>query len=119
MPLCELALFLFGGSDAERLLTACEAGHRHHGLLAAVRKYDNHADQHGYGGFFFWFDLLARIEAILALPASPRRSELLAQQRELVLALPEFDGCFVDSHELGRGYGTAMALLCLQQCSTP
>jgi hypothetical protein len=28
------------------------------------------------------------------------------------MELPEFDGCFVDSHELGRCYGTAMALLC-------
>ena len=33
--------------------------------------------------------------------------------KKLVLDLPEFDGCFVDSHELGRAYGTAMALLCL------
>ena len=32
---------------------------------------------------------------------------------ELVLDLPEFDGAFVDSHELGRSYGTARALLCL------
>jgi hypothetical protein len=28
-----------------------------------------------------------------------------------MLRLPELDGCFVDSHELGRCYGTAMALL--------
>jgi len=113
MPLCELGLFLFGGSDQGKLLAAVEAGHRHHDLLAAVRKYDDHADQHGYGGFFFWFDMLARAEATLALAEPGRRAELLAQQRALVLALPEFDGCFVDSHELGRGYGTAMALLCL------
>jgi hypothetical protein len=32
------------------------------------------------------------------------------------LKLPELDGCFVDSHELGRVYGTAMALLCLANC---
>ena len=25
----------------------------------------------------------------------------------------EIDGCFVDSHELGKSYGTAMGLLCL------
>ena len=29
------------------------------------------------------------------------------------LLVPEIDGCFVDSHELGRCYGTAMALLSL------
>ncbi|MBL8755695.1 MAG: hypothetical protein JNK15_20535 [Planctomycetes bacterium] len=116
MPLCELGLFLFGGSDAAKLLAAVEAGHRHHGLLAAVRKYDDHADEHGYGGFFFWFDMLARTEAARHLADAKDRARLLQMQRELVLALPEFDGCFVDSHELGRAYGTAMALLCLDAC---
>jgi hypothetical protein len=111
MPLCELGLFLFGGSDQDKLLAAVQTGQRHHGLLAAVRKYDDHADQYGYGGFFFWFDLLARIEATRALVPSAARTELLAAQRQLLLELPEFDGCFVDSHELGRAYGTAMALL--------
>jgi len=33
-----------------------------------------------------------------------------------VLAIPEIDGCFVDSHEIGRSYGTAMALMCLSGC---
>ena len=33
------------------------------------------------------------------------------------LNLPEIDGCFVDSHELGRAYGTAMALLCFAALS--
>ena len=35
------------------------------------------------------------------------------------MALPEIDGCFVDSHEIGRCYGTAMALLCLARQSRP
>jgi hypothetical protein len=113
MPLCELGLFLFGASDQDKLLAAVQTGQRHHGLLAAVRKYDDHADSHGYGGFFFWFDVLARIEATAQLTAGPVRTELAAAQRQLVLDLPEFDGAFVDSHELGRAYGTAMALLSL------
>jgi hypothetical protein len=111
MPLCELALFLFGGSDQAALQRAVAAGHRHHALLAAVRKYDDHADQHGYGGFFFWFDMLARTEATRHVADAAARTRLLAAQRALVLDLPELDGCFVDSHELGRAYGTAMALL--------
>lgn len=113
MPLCELALFLHGASDQARLRAAVAAGHQHHALLAAVRKYDDHADQYGYGGFFFWFDMLGRTEAILHVDDAKARAELIAQQRALILALPEFDGCFVDSHELGRCYGTSMALLCL------
>jgi hypothetical protein len=28
--------------------------------------------------------------------------------------LPEIDGCFVDSHELGKTYGTAMGLLVMK-----
>jgi hypothetical protein len=114
MPLCELGLFLHGASDQARLLAAITAGIDHHGLLAAVRKYDDHADAHGYGGFFFWFDLLGRAEAIARLDDVATRRRLAAEQRDLVLALPEYDGCFVDSHELGRCYGTAMALLCLR-----
>lgn len=113
MPLCELGLFLFGASDQARLRAAVETGQRHHGLLAAVRKYDDHADRHGYGGFFFWFDLLARVEATARLDDAAARLELQRQMRALVLDLPEFDGVFVDSHELGRCYGTAMALLAL------
>lgn len=113
MPLCELGLYLHGASDQTKLLASVEAGLLHHGFLAAVRKYDDHADKLHYGGFFFWFDMLGRTEAIAELAAADARHRLAAQQHELVLKLPEFDGCFVDSHELGRCYGTAMALLCL------
>lgn len=113
MPLCELGLYLFGASDQVKLRAAVEAGQRHHGLLAAVRKYDDHADRHGYGGFFFWFDVLARVEATARLDDAAARLELQRRMRQLVLELPEFDGVFVDSHELGRCYGTAMALLAL------
>ena len=113
MPLCELGLFLHGASDQDRLLAAVEAGLTHHNKLAAVRKYDDHADRYGHGGFFFWFDMLGRAEAIAELDDPDKRRQLATAQRQLVMELPEFDGCFVDSHELGRCYGTAMALLCL------
>jgi hypothetical protein len=33
--------------------------------------------------------------------------------RERLLQYPEIDGTFLDSEELGRSYGTAMALLIL------
>lgn len=113
MPLCELALFLYGESDDQRLLTAVETGFRHHDLLAAVRKYDDHADRHGYGGFFFWFDMLGRAEAVAHLSETEARLRWQGKLRQQILDLPEVDGCFVDSHELGRAYGTAMALLSL------
>ena len=113
MPLCELAMFLYGHSDQEKLQFSVTTGLRHHDLMAAVRKYDDHADKYHYGGFFFWFDMLGRAEALMQITDAAQREGLRAQQKKLVLDLPEFDGCFVDSHELGRCYGTAMALLCL------
>jgi hypothetical protein len=113
MPLCELALYLFGASDQQKLTAAVETGERFHSLLAEVRKYDDHANRYGYGGFFFWFDMLGRAEAIAEIEDADKRRALAAALHEKVLALPEFDGCFVDSHELGRCYGTAMALLTL------
>lgn len=113
MPLCELALLRWGKSDQTKLAAALVAAFEHHDVLAAVRKYDDHADRYGYGGFFFWYDMRARGEAIGALVDSDLRQGYARRQTELVVALPEIDGCFVDSHELGRCYGTAMALLCL------
>ncbi|HLU38336.1 MAG TPA: hypothetical protein VK081_03060 [Planctomycetota bacterium] len=115
MPLCELALLRWGRSDQEKLAAALEAAFAHHDVMAAVRQYDDHADRHGYGGFFFWFDMQARSEAIAAIEDAGLRARLAARQEAIVLALPEIDGCFVDSHELGRSYGTAMALLCLRE----
>ena len=113
MPLCELALRSWQQGSDEALATAVAAAFEHHGLLAGVRKYDDHADEHGYGGFFFWFDMLGRTEALLTLPKGELRDRHAAAQRALLRSLPEIDGCFVDSHELGRAYGTAMALICL------
>src|SRR5262245_26915778 len=113
MPLCELALLRWEKSDQDALQRALNAAFEHHGKLAAVRKYDDHADRLGYGGFFFWFDMLGRAEATMQVADAVPRGVWQAQQKKLVLDLPEFDGCFVDSHELGRAYGTAMALLCL------
>jgi hypothetical protein len=113
MPLCELALLRHGASDADKLAAAVQAAFEHHGQLEETRKYDDHSNALGYGGFFFWYDMQGRSEAILALPDGKQKQEWIAAQRALVLSLPEIDGCFVDSHELGRCYGTAMALWCL------
>ena len=76
-------------------------------------KYDDHTDRLGYGGFFFWYDVRGRSEAISHVNDPKSKKRFVDIQRELILSLPELDGCFVDSHELGRVYGTAMALLSL------
>ncbi|MEM7456553.1 MAG: hypothetical protein AAF456_19565 [Planctomycetota bacterium] len=113
MPLCELGLLYWDASNAESLRFAVMQSMELHDNLDKALKYDNHTDNMAYGGFFFWYDMRGRSEAIRYMPDSPEKNELIAQQRRIILALPEFDGCFVDSHELGRCYGTAMAILSL------
>ncbi len=114
MPYCELALLLNGRSDAAKLSAAVASSFERHALLERVRKYDNHADSWQNGGFFFWYDMVGRAEAIRRL--GDERGALLAKQRDLALSIAEIDGTFVDSHELGKSYGTAMALVTLELC---
>ena len=112
MPLCELALFQTGKSNNQKLEAAIEASFKHHSAMAKAYKYDDHTDSVNYGGFFFWYDMRARCEAIKHVADDHQRAKFVAQQRALIMALPEIDGCFVDSHELGRSYATSMALIC-------
>ena len=112
-PICELALLRGGISSQQRLLEAVQLAEREHEHLEAVRKYDDHADRFGNGGFFFWYALQGRMQAIAGLEDAAQRTAAKARLRALVLSLPEIDWGFVDSHELGKSYGTAMGLLCL------
>jgi hypothetical protein len=111
MPLCELGLWLHGASNDQRLDNAVEKSFELAKPMMDSLKYDNHTSNHAYGGFFIWYDIEARGDTILKLEDVSQKSRFQQMQRELILSLPEVDGCFVDSHELGRVYGTAMALI--------
>ncbi len=113
IPLCELARYLWDAVDQDQLAGAATVGMEHHELLARALKYDNHTNTYAYGGFFFWYDMQARSEAIFHVADSGQRRALARRQHDLIMNLPELDGCFIDSHELGRSYGTAMALISL------
>ncbi len=115
MPSCELALMLNGKANEASVRAAIEAAFEHHALIERIRKYDDHSDQWANGGFFFWYDMVGRAEAIRRLKDS---AKMLEKQRELTMALTEMDGCFIDSHELGKSYGTAMALITLKLCDS-
>ena len=106
------ALSISGQAKAEGILAALDLSLKHQPLLERIRKYDDHADAYHNGGFFFWYDQYGRAIAAKSVSAAAA----LAKQREIVLQIPEIDGCWVDSHELGRVYGTAMALLTLKLC---
>ncbi|MCA8943911.1 MAG: hypothetical protein KDB80_15210, partial [Planctomycetes bacterium] len=64
MALGELALSTWDHGDQERLVAALDASFEHHANLEQVRKYDDHANRYGHGGFFFWYGMRARSEAI-------------------------------------------------------
>jgi hypothetical protein len=113
VSICELARRRWGQVDEPQLVAALDSSFKYHDLLASALKYDDHTSIYEYGGFFFWYDMQARSEAIHLIDDAPTRQRFSQAQLKLLLALPELDGCFVDSHELGRCYGTAMALLCL------
>jgi hypothetical protein len=110
MPFLEYALTFSGQAKPESVKASLAESFKHHALLERIRKYDDHADAYHNGGFFFWYDQYGRALAAKAAGDGPS----LEKQRAFVLATPEFDGCWVDSHELGRTYGTAMALLTLK-----
>jgi hypothetical protein len=112
-PLCELALTLWSAREANGLAKAVALSFEHEEHLLPAQKYDDHTKSYAYGGFFFYYDLHARTEAIAELPKGSLRKRSAKRQHEQLMGLPEFDGAFMDSHEIGRCYGTGMALWCL------
>ena len=112
-PLCELALTLWSAREAKGLAKAVALSFEHEEHLLPAQKYDDHTSSYAYGGFFFYYDLHARTEAIAELPKGSLRKRSAKRQHDQFMGLPEFDGAFMDSHEIGRCYGTGMALWCL------
>lgn len=117
MPVCELGLWSWNKSTDDNLDAAVQVSFDMHKHLNRALKYDDHTSNMAYGGFFFWYDMRGRSEAISKIQNTELRQKYERQQQDIIMALPEIDGCFVDSHELGRCYGTAMALLCLNLIS--
>lgn len=113
--ICQLARKVWGEVDAAQLAADVKLSLENHKYLAKGFKYDNHTSTFAYGGFFFWYDMHARAEAIAAIDDQGNRKSYADAHRDLIMELPELDGCFVDSHELGRAYGTAMALISLSR----
>lgn len=112
MPLCEATLLAFGRSDGDKVQAAFDAYWKYMDRMEQVRRNDFHSDGE-LAGFFFFHGLFHASEANRLLPDEARRKN---NQRflEVLQRIPEMDGSFVDSHELGRSYGTAMALLTLR-----
>jgi hypothetical protein len=110
---CELALYQCGKGSLENVSTGVGAYFKHLDRLEAVRTCDYHADEE-LAGFFYFNDVFHTLEAARSLP-EPERGEILGKFRAQMLRIPEWDGSFLDSHDLGKSYGTAMALLILSR----
>ncbi|HZN40510.1 MAG TPA: hypothetical protein VFD82_17025, partial [Planctomycetota bacterium] len=115
MPVCEGGLLQLGRSDLDKVRFALQNFWDHMKNLEGVRRNDFHSDGE-LGGFFFWHSVFHASEVVRILPPEEQAAHW---QRflELLQQIPEIDGSFLDSHELGRSYGTAMALLTLRNCT--
>lgn len=114
---CDHALFESGRKKVEDLSAAFARFWEHRDRLAKVRLCDFHSDGE-LAGFFFFHSLYFTSEAIASLPEADRAGHR-ERLRKWLHEIPELDGSFLDSHELGKSYGTAMALLTLKNVLEP
>ncbi len=114
MPVCERAILLGGGQDTAALSSAMENWWKYLPRFERIRTCDFHTDGE-LGGFFFWHGAYFTAESLGALPAADQNAHR-AKMVEHIMRIGEWDGTWIDSHEMGKSYGTAMALLTLKLC---
>lgn len=115
MPVCEGALLVLGRSDLDKVRFSLQNFWQFMHNLERIRRNDFHSDGE-LGGFFFFHSVYHASEVVELLPESERAPHW-RHFVELLQQIPEMDGSFLDSHELGRSYGTAMALLTLHNAA--
>ncbi|MGE0143322.1 MAG: hypothetical protein AB7I19_05715 [Planctomycetota bacterium] len=112
MPVCEGILFALKQSDDERLRFAFDNYWENLTRIEKVRRNDFHSDGE-LAGFFFYHGLFHASEILARLPES-LAGDGKERMREILARVAEVDGSYLDSHEIGRSYATAMALLTLR-----
>lgn len=113
-PICEAAILWSKNpaGDVKKVEAALDNFWKYLPRLERIRKCDFHTDGE-LGGFFFWHGIFHTTETIKALPSQKRRAQM-KKMLKFLTTLGELDGSFIDSHELGKSYGTAMGLLSLK-----
>ncbi len=113
-PVCEAAMLIGGTGKIEQIEASLANWWEKYNEIAIVRRNDFHSNGE-LAGFFFYHDIFHSSEAATML-GQKARDEQMEKFLKLVLSLPEVDGSFVDSHEMGKTYGSAMALLTVKNC---
>jgi tetratricopeptide (TPR) repeat protein len=113
--ICEAAILWSGheSGEAARVENALKDFWTFLPRLERIRLCDFHTDGE-LGGFFFWHAIFHTVESFDALPVAQRGAHK-ARMLEFMTKLGEQDGSFLDSHEIGKSYGTAMSLLVLKR----
>jgi len=113
-PVCEHALLAWGKVERADLAKAMATFMKYKdGLRAPVKLDASWATPHNFSSYFYFY---AYYHAVLAIRTmeGPQASKMRRQLRADILAVPEMDATWVDYHQLGKPYGTAMALLILK-----
>lgn len=114
-PYCEYALWSHNtASDQYHMIESIERFFKNVNRLNAVRQYDFHAGKYNEGGFFYYYDLYGLSLAIKNLSNGRMRAKYSFRLLDIMLKNQEIDGSFVDSPNVGKSYGTGMALLILK-----
>ncbi|MHC4814410.1 MAG: DNRLRE domain-containing protein [Planctomycetota bacterium] len=113
-PVCEQALVACGKVENADLAEAMATFMKYRdGLRAPVKLDKSWATPHNFSSYFYFYAYYHAVLAIHALD-DQNKSKMLRQLRADILAVPEMDATWVDYHQLGKPYGTAMALLILK-----
>jgi len=110
--MCEGPLLELKATDRKSFETAMDQFWTFLDRRENVRVCDFHSDGE-LAGFFFFNNFFHTTEAALQLEGKSRGGALAKAAAHLA-KIPEIDGSFIDSHEMGKSYGTAMALLSLK-----
>lgn len=112
--MCEAALLEAKAIDKESFQAAMDQFWAFLDRRENVRVCDYHSDQE-LAGFFFFNNFFHTMEAVPLLEEKAKE-QAITRAAEHLVKIPEIDGSFIDSHEMGKSYGTAAALLSLKTC---
>src|SRR5687767_8094489 len=112
--MCEAAMLESKATDKKNFEAAMEQFFAFLERRENVRVCDFHSDGE-LAGFFFFNNFYHTTEAAALLEGKDRESARARALAHLV-RISEIDGSFIDSHEMGKSYGTASALLSLKNC---